>query len=55
MTTIDIINRINHAIRAGDKMDLFALGSDVSNLIIEDALRDAWIDLIETAQEVIER
>lgn len=54
MTTTDIILRINDAIRTGDQLDLETLANQISDLLIEDTLRDAWLALIETASESIE-
>lgn len=54
MTTTDIINRINDAIRTGDQLDLKTLANQISDLLIEDTLRDAWLALIETASESID-
>ena len=54
MTTTDIINRINDAIRTGDQLDLETLANQISDLLIEDTLRDAWLALIETASESID-
>jgi hypothetical protein len=54
MTTIDIINRINTAIRAGDAMDLDTLADQVSGLVISHAERTAWLALIGTALEGLE-
>jgi hypothetical protein len=55
MTTIDIINRINEDIRTGDIEDLEFVAGYVRELLIEGALIDALIALIQTAQETIER
>ena len=54
MTTTDIILRINDAIRTGDQLDLDELATQISDLLIEDTLRDAWLALIETASESID-
>ena len=54
MTTTDIILRINDAIRTGDHLDLDELATQISDLLIEDTLRDAWLALIETASESID-
>jgi len=54
MTTIDIILRINDAIRNGDQEDLVILGNTVAELLIEDKMRDAWLALIETASDSID-
>ena len=54
MTTTDIILRINDAIRTGDQLDLENLANQISDLLIEDTLRDAWLALIETASESID-
>lgn len=54
MTTTDIILRINDAIRTGDQLDLETLANQISDLLIEDTLRDAWLALIETASESID-
>ena len=54
MTTIDIILRINDAIRNGDQEDLAILGNTVAELLIEDKMRDAWMALIETAADCID-
>lgn len=53
MTTTDIILRINDAIRTGDDMDLDALAGQISDLLIEATQRDAWLALIETAQDAM--
>lgn len=53
MTTTDIILRINDAIRTGDQLDLETLANQISDLLIEDTERDAWLALIETASESI--
>jgi hypothetical protein len=54
MTTIDIILRINDAIRSGDQLDLQQLANQINDLFIEDTLRDAWLALIETASDSID-
>ena len=54
MTNIDIILRINDAIRNGDQEDLAILGNTVAELLIEDKMRDAWMALIETASDSID-
>ena len=54
MTTTDIILRINDAIRTGDQLDLETLANQISDLLIEDTIRDAWLALIETASESID-
>ena len=54
MTTTDIILRINDAIRTGDQLDLEVLANTISDLLIEDTLRDAWLALIETASASID-
>lgn len=54
MTNTDIILRINDAIRNGDQLDLEDLANTISDLLIEDTLRDAWLALIETASESID-
>ena len=54
MTTIDIILRINDAIRNSDQEDLEKLAGTIAELFIEEKLRDAWIALIETASEAID-
>jgi hypothetical protein len=54
MTTTDIILRINDAIRSGDQLDLETLANQISDLLIEETLRDAWLALIETASESID-
>lgn len=54
MTPIDIINRINEAIRAGDQLDLDDLATEVCDLVIEERERVAWLALIETASESID-
>lgn len=53
MTNQDLIIRINDAIRAGDLDDLETLIQIVNNLMIEEAMQDAWLALIETAQDAI--
>lgn len=54
MTTIDIVNRINDALREGDQLDLDHLATQIADLLIEDCERDAWLALIETASESID-
>ena len=54
MTTIDIILRINDAMRNSDQEDLENLAGTINDLLIEEKLRDAWIALIETASEAID-
>lgn len=54
MTATDIILRINDAIRTGDQLDLETLANQISDLLIEDTLRTAWLALIETASESID-
>ena len=54
MTITDIILRINDAIRNGDQLDLENLRHLVWDLMIEDAQRNAWLALIETASESID-
>lgn len=53
MTNTDIILRINDAIRSGDQIDLDDLAGQIGDLLIEDIQRDAWLALIETAQDAI--
>ena len=55
MTTIDMLNRINDAIRTGDMDDLLALACHIRDLLIAETERDVWLALIETATEVVER
>lgn len=55
MTTIDMINRINDAIRTGDMTDLRELDRQVCDLMISEDDRAVWRALIETGTEVIER
>jgi hypothetical protein len=54
MNTTDIILRINDAIRSGDQMDLDALAGQVSDLLMDETQRNAWLALIETVLENIE-
>ena len=54
MTSIDIILRINDAIRGGDQLDLDRLAETVADLLITDDERDAWLALIETASESVD-
>lgn len=54
MTTTDIILRINDDLREGDQLDLEVLANQISDLMIEDTVRDAWLALIETASESID-
>jgi len=53
MTNTDMILRINDAIRTGDLDDLETLIQQVNNLMIEETAEDAWLALIETAQDAI--
>lgn len=53
MTTTDMILRINDAIRSNDLDDLDALTEQVNNLMIEETAHDAWLALIETAQDAL--
>ena len=53
MTNTDIILRINDAIRSGDLDDLETLIQIVNGLMIEETALDAWLALIETAQDAI--
>lgn len=54
MTTTDMLNRVNDAIRSGDQNDLDVLAAYIDGLMIEESLRAAWLALIETAQQVLE-
>lgn len=54
MTSIDMILRINDAIRGGDQLDLDRLAETVADLLITDDERDAWLALIETASESVD-
>jgi len=54
MTTIDIILRINDAIRNNDQLDLSRLADQIDMQLIEDKLCDAWLALIETASDSID-
>ena len=51
MTSIDMILRINDAIRGGNQLDLDRLAETVADLLMTDDERDAWLALIETASE----
>lgn len=55
MTTTDMLNRINDAIRTGDMDDLLDLARHIRDLLISETERDVWLALIETATEVVER
>ncbi|MCC5960554.1 MAG: hypothetical protein JJU08_14575 [Rhodobacteraceae bacterium] len=55
MTTLEMITRINDAIRAGDMTDLRDMENHVRDLLISEDARDTWLALIETGTEVVER
>lgn len=54
MTTIDIVLRINDAIRTNDQRDLITLATQVEDLLIDRSARGAWLALIETATEAMD-
>lgn len=55
MTTLEMITRINDAIRAGDMTDLRDMENYVRDLLVSEDERDTWLALIETGTDVIER
>ena len=54
MTTTDMLNRINDALRTGDQLDLESLANQVGDLLMEKSAKDAWLALIETASETLD-
>ena len=48
MTNIDIINRITHAIAFDSFSELNAVSNIIDNLLIEEELKNAYRELIET-------
>ena len=54
MTTTDMLNRINDALRTGDQLDLESLANQVGDLLMEESAKDAWLALIETASETLD-
>ena len=54
MNTTDIVLRINDALREGDQQDLDALAATIRDLLMEERQQQAWLALIETANEMIE-
>lgn len=54
MTTTDMLNRVNDALRTGDQLDLATLENQVSDMLMEDSAKAAWLALIETASETLD-
>lgn len=53
MTTTDMLNRINDALRSGDDDDLHTLADQIRGLLIDATEAACWLALIETAIETI--
>lgn len=54
MTTADMLNRIAAALQNGDQLDLDRMAERVSDLLIDEAEKAAWLGLIKTASESID-